>query len=66
MSMPSMDLISTLKTDIVAFIEQQEELMFNERDFQMQLAVYLRQSGRYDDVDVEYYIPNSAAVEAGY
>lgn len=66
MSMAPKDLISTLKADIVAFIEQQQELMFNERDFQMQLAVFLRQCGRYDDVDVEYYIPNSAATKAGY
>jgi len=66
---PSCDesgLIATLNDDIVTFIERQQELMFNERDFQMQLAVCLRQSGHYDDVDVEYYIPNSAAVKAGY
>lgn len=59
-------ILSTVNADIRAFIERQQELMFNERDFQMQLAVYLRQSGHYDDVDVEYYIPNRVAVEAGY
>ena len=39
--------------DITAFIERQQELMVNERDFQMQLAVALRNSGKYDDVEVE-------------
>ena len=62
----SNSIIKTVEHDIVTFIERQQELMFNERDFQMQLAVCLRQSGHYDDVDVEYYIPNSAAVKAGY
>lgn len=60
------NLISTVACDIRDFIERQEELMFNERDFQMQLAVYLRSTGKYDDVDVEYYIPNSIATHAGY
>ncbi len=59
-------LIDCLTVDINAFIEQQQELMFNERDFQMQLAVGLRASGRYDDVDVEYFIPNSVAAARGY
>lgn len=60
------NLTKSVAQDIVAFIEQQQELMFNERDFQMQLAVYLRQLLKYDDVDVEYYIPNRVAVKAGY
>lgn len=41
-------------------------LMFNERDFQMKLAVSLLAKGTYDDVEVEYYIPNSVAKAAGY
>ncbi len=40
--------------------------MFNERDFQMKLAVSLLATGAYDDVEVEYFIPNSAAKAAGY
>lgn len=43
-----------------------DELMFNERDFQMKLAVSLLATGAYDDVEVEYFIPNSAAKAAGY
>ncbi|MBD5323992.1 MAG: hypothetical protein HDS02_04045 [Bacteroides sp.] len=61
-----MTLIQKLSTHITAFIERQQELMFNERDFQMQLAVALRSSGSYDDVDVEYFIPNSVAAARGY
>lgn len=59
-------LIDNLRIDIVNFIENHDELMFNERDFQMQLAVDLRASGRYDDVEVEYFIPNSSAILKGY
>ena len=59
-------LIYNLYEDITAFIERQQELMFNERDFQMQLAVALRNSGKYDDVEVEYFIPNSEATSKGY
>ena len=61
-----MTLIQKLSTHITAFIESQQELMFNERDFQMQLAVALRNSGKYDDVEVEYFIPNSEATSKGY
>ena len=50
-------LAKTLRDDILAFISQQTELMFNEIDFQIQLALYLRSSGHYDDVDVEYSLP---------
>ena len=59
-------LIAGLTEDVAAFIERQQELMFNERDFQMQLAVALRASGHYDDVDVEYFIPNALATSHGY
>lgn len=61
-----MKIIQQLYGHITAFIEHQDELMFNERDFQMQLAVALRASGCYDDVDVEYFIPNSVATSRGY
>ncbi len=55
-----------LADHITTFIEHQQELMFNERDFQMQLAVYLHASGMYDDVEVEYFIPNTVAAAQGY
>lgn len=59
-------LIHSITSDITSFIERQQELMFNERDFQMQLAVAMRESGRYDDVEVEYFIPNEVAADGGY
>lgn len=51
-------LVDLVRTDVCAFLESNEELLFNERDLQMQLATWLRHSShRYDDVDVEYYVP---------
>jgi len=44
--------------DIMRFLEQNTEFFFNERDFQMHLALFLKNSKyQYDDVDVEYAIP---------
>lgn len=52
--------IETVKQDIFAFWDSNDELLFNERDFQMHLATWLRNSvNAYDDVDVEYYVPRS-------
>lgn len=51
-------LVDIVRKDIFAFLENIEELLFNERDFQMHLAMWLKNSSnQYDDVDVEYYIP---------
>lgn len=53
-------LIDIVQQDVFAFLESNEELLFNERDFQMHLATWLRKSANdYDDVDVEYYVPKS-------
>ena len=53
-------LIDIVRHDVFAFLENNNELLFNERDFQMHLATWLRNSqNRYDDVDVEYYVPKS-------
>ena len=54
-----MALIDVVYKDVKQFLETNEELLFNERDFQMHLANYLRWAGHYDDVDVEYYVPLS-------
>lgn len=52
--------IDIVQQDIFAFLESNEELLFNERDFQMHLATWLRKSANdYDDVDVEYYVPKT-------
>lgn len=51
-------LIEKVRQDVFAFWESNDELLFNERDFQMHLATWLRNSANaYDDVDVEYYVP---------
>ncbi len=60
------NLPSLIKKDIISFVAHQTELMFNEGDFQLQLSVWLLKSGHYDDVQVEYYLPNEMATEAGY
>ena len=52
-----MQLINKVITDIEQFFKTNKELLFNERDLQIHLATYLRQTGHYDDVDIEYYVP---------
>ena len=53
-------LVETVQRDVFAFLESNNELLFNERDFQMHLATWLRNSAAaYDDVDVEYYVPKN-------
>ena len=54
-----MALIDVVRTDVKQFLDTNEELLFNERDFQMHLATCLRGTNHYDDVDVEYYVPLS-------
>jgi len=51
-------LIELVREDIHTFLRSNQELFFNERDFQMHLALYLKSLARYDDVDLEYYVPN--------
>jgi hypothetical protein len=51
-------LLHIVHLDVNQFLEQFNELLFNERDFQMHLATWLRNSANsYDDVDVEYFVP---------
>ena len=53
-------LTDIVREDVFAFLESNDELLFNERDLQMHLATWLRGSANaYDDVDVEYYVPQS-------
>ena len=53
-----MALVEIVKSDIQQYFDQKNgELLFNERDLQMHLALYLINSKHYDDVDVEYYVP---------
>lgn len=57
LSMPDHPLLTMLKSDMESFIAEQTELLFNERDLQTTLAEKLRNSGHYDDVDLEYGVP---------
>lgn len=50
-------LIDIVREDVRLFMQANEELMFNERDFQMRLSLSLLNSGHYDDVDLEYHLP---------
>jgi len=52
-------LLNVAYTDVKQFLDTNKELLFNERDLQMHLATFLRLTGHYDDVDVEYYVPLS-------
>lgn len=53
-----MNLLENVKNDIEKFLNYNQEFFFNERDFQMHLAIYLKLSkNNYDDVDVEYHVP---------
>lgn len=52
-------LVDLVRNDVCAFLKSNSLLLFNERDFQMHLATWLRNSNNnYDDVDVEYYVPS--------
>lgn len=54
------NLASVVKLDIEAFFNEHHlEILYNERDFQMHLAMYLKGCGHYDDVDLEYFVPTS-------
>ena len=51
-------LVAIVREDVILFLKNNNELLFNERDFQMHLATWLRNStNAYEDVDVEYYVP---------
>ena len=51
-------LIKRVLEDIRQYLDRKDgELLFNERDLQMHLALHLINSKHYDDVDVEYYVP---------
>ena len=53
-----MTLAEQAKADIQQYLAREDgELLFNERDLQMHLSQHLMGTGRYDDVDVEYYVP---------
>ena len=51
-------MLKLAKNDIQEYLNRKDgELLFNERDLQMHLAMHLINTRHYDDVDVEYYVP---------
>lgn len=74
------NLVHEVAQDIYHFIRQREEhtsaekknIFFNEFDLQMHLAIYLTQlkdengKQKYDDADIEYYIPIEEMKKDGY
>lgn len=53
-----MKLYQIVKADVEEYLKgHHQEILFNERDFQMHLAMYLSRTKHYDDVDLEYYVP---------
>ncbi|MCQ2049976.1 MAG: hypothetical protein MJZ22_03110 [Candidatus Saccharibacteria bacterium] len=52
-----MDLQKLVYNDIVVFLRQNNTFFFNEWDFQLHLAIWLKKSDHYCDVDVEYTVP---------
>ena len=56
--MSSGKLIDIVKADIGSYLKgSHQEILFNERDFQMHLATHLKETRHYDDVDLEYFVP---------
>jgi hypothetical protein len=53
-----MKLLNLLEQDLRHWIEQgNKRILFNERDFQLQLAMWLLRSGNYNAVELEYHVP---------
>lgn len=53
-------LANIVKVDIECYFGMlHTDILFNERDFQMHLATYLKERDTYDDVDLEYFVPTN-------
>ena len=51
------NLLQQVHTDVVQFLSGENVLFSNESDLQLRLSCYLKLSGHYDRVEVEYYVP---------
>lgn len=56
---------SMVEADIQKWLASSVRLFFNERDMQVDLAVWLAQTAHYNEVRTEYYIPNEE-LKPGY
>ena len=55
-------LLKQVKANVEAFLNQ-KQFFYNECHLQMELAAYLRQSGNYCNVHLEYFVPLSINVQ---
>lgn len=56
-------LLSQVVEDAESFFNRQKSLLFNEADLQHELSFYLRNTGHYDEVRLEYFIPAGVVKE---
>ena len=52
------NLLTSLKNDCDDFCRNQTKIFANELDFQIELVLWLKSRMRYDEVHVEYYVPD--------
>ncbi len=57
------DLIREVKFNVENFLADRNNLFFNECDLQMYLAIWLKETKKYDGIDVEYYVPKNINLE---
>ena len=56
-------MISRLEQDILDWLDRKDHrILFNERDLQLQLGLWLSQKSYYDHVDMEYYVPANVLI----
>lgn len=58
--------LMSLEQNICKFIDDQKELLYNEQDFQMHLAIFLMNECDYNKIHVEYYIPYKEVADYDY
>ena len=46
-----------LRCDLKDFLKSNKELIFNERDLQVRITMWLKETKHYDRVDMEYAVP---------
>lgn len=61
-----MTIIDELKKDCIKWISDLTEVMRNEREMQVRLAMYLKETGHYDNVHVEYTVPLQLLAEHNF
>lgn len=55
--MKTANLLTLLRCDLKDFLKSNKELIFNERDLQVRITMWLKETKHYDRVDMEYAVP---------